>query len=315
MQYWPHRRAQKRLPRLRNAPKVKEPVLCNMVAYKVGMTHLAYVDDSEGPAKNQEAVRAVTVLEVPRMEVYGIRFYGTDEISNYKVARGELYNKALAQKLNVKKLANDESKLESMKAKAKEFTDITALVVAYPEEVSVGQHHPVRFETTLGGKDSAEKFELASKVLGKEIKATDIFKPGEFVDVSGVTTGKGWAGVIKRFHVKRNRRKATNKVRHGGPLGSYGDSRIFYTVPRAGQMGFNYRTEHNKRILKIGAKADAVTINKGSGFKNYGVVKNDFIIVHGSVGGPSKRMVRLRKSIRDRNIKGIKEPKITYIAK
>lgn len=315
LQYWPHRRARKRLARLRSNPDMKEPTISNLVAYKVGMTHVAMTDDSESPSKNQEVARAVTVLEIPKTEVYGLRFYGVDGISNYKIIKTELYNKAAAQRLNIKKLQNDESKLDAMKGKIKEFSDVRILAAAYPKETSAEQHHPMRFEAAIGGKSIEEKFDAASKLLGKEVRITDVFKPGEFIDVSTVTKGKGWQGPIKRFGVKRKVHKATGKIRTGGPLGSMGLGKVFYTVPRAGQLGFNYRTEHNKRILKLGKSTDAEAINKPGGFVNYGVVRNDYVVVDGSVGGPAKRLVRIRKSIRERNAKGIKEPKVSYIAK
>ena len=315
MMYWPRRRASKRLARLRNSPKVKEQVLCNLVAFKVGMTHLTFIGDNEGPSKNAEIATACTVLEVPRMEVYGARFYSPNQFNNYQEARTEIYNKALAQKLNLKKITNDETKLEAMKAKLKDFNDIRALVVAYPKGLAAEQHHPVRFESAIGGNTIEEKFDFVSKTLGKEVKALESFKPGEYVDVMSISKGKGWQGPIKRFHVKRNVHKATEKIRHGGPLGAFGSGKIFYTVPRAGQLGFNYRTEHNKRILKLGSKNDAEQVNKKSGFPNYGLVRNDYVVVAGSVAGPAKRMVRIRKSIRHRNQAGIKEPKIIYIAK
>ncbi len=286
-----------------------------MVAYKVGMTHLTMIDDTESPSKNAEVAKACTVLEVPRMEVYGVRFYTANSLNNYQEAKTEIYNKAIAQKLNIKKVKHDESKLEGMKPKLAEFTNITALIVAHPKGLASEQHHVVRFESPIGGKTNEEKFEFISKLLGKEIKIADIFKPGEYVDVTSISKGKGWQGPIKRFHVKRNAHKGTGKIRHGGPLGAFGSGKVFYTVPRAGQLGFNYRTEHNKRILKLGKQTEAEQINKSSGFENYGIVRNDYVVISGSLPGPAKRLVRLRKSIRHRNETGIKEPKVVYIAK
>ncbi len=316
LQYWPHRRAQRRLPRARANPKIKEQTMASLVAFKVGMTHLMMVDDSDSPSKNQEISRACTLLEVPRMEVYGIRLYGKDPLTHYKTTKTEVLNKSVAQKLNIKKIQHDESKLDSFKQRIGDYTDAAALVVAYPKDLKgAEQNHPVKFESAVGGNTVQEKFDFVTKFLGKEIKATDVFKPGEYVDVMAITKGKGWAGPIKRFGVKRNFHKATNKIRHGGPLGAFGSGKVFYSIPRAGQMGFNYRTEHNKRLLKLGAKADADKVNVSGGYLNYGLISNDYIVVDGSVGGPAKRMVRLRKSIRNRNLKGVKEPKIQYISK
>ncbi len=232
LQYWQKRRASRRLPRLRSAPKIAEQSLSDIIAYKVGMSHLAIV---------------------------------------------------------------------------------RALVVAYPKSVGMGKH-VVRFESHVGGKSVQEKFDFAASLLGKEVTAQQFFKNGEYVDVSSITKGKGWQGPIKRFGTARLSHKATQKVRHIGTLGPFKPPKVLFTVPQAGQLGFNYRTEHNKMILKIGSRSEAAQINKPGGFTNYGLVSSDFIIVDGSVPGPAKRIVRIRKSIRMSNT-NIKEPKVTFIAK
>lgn len=311
MQYWKHRRAQKRLPRVRSAPRVKEPTALNLVAYKVGMAHVAMIDDSEAPSKNLEISSSCTILEVPQIEMYGVRFY-TKDIHGYRQAALEFHNKELAKKLKQKTTKNDEMKMESIKAKLKDFDDITALLVAYPRGLSAGQHHNLKFESGIGGSIE-EKFDFASARLGKELKVSEAFKNGEYVDVTSITKGKGWAGPIKRFGVARLYHKATNKIRHVGTHGAFTPGKVLFTVPQAGQLGFNYRTETNKRILKIGTASEATKINPKSGFTNYGNVRNDYIIIKGSVGGPSKRLVRIRKS-GTRNSRGIKEPKIDYIS-
>jgi large subunit ribosomal protein L3 len=314
LQYWPHRRAGRRLARLRRHPKAAEPVM-NIVAFKAGMTHVMMVDDSTSPSKNMEVMRSCTILEIPRMEVYGIRLYAKDPVANYSKAVTEIINKPAAAKLKIKTIKNDESKLGAFKDKAKDYSSISALIASYPKEINAEQNHPLRFESPVGGKTIEESFDNAAKLLGKEIKASDFFKAGEFIDVSSVSTGKGWASAIKRHNATRQYRKATGRIRHVGPLGSFGDANIRFTVPRAGQMGYNYRTEHNKRILKIGTKADVDSVNTNGGFKNYGPISGDFIMLDGSVPGTTKRVVRVRKSIRERNIMGIKEPKIIQVAK
>jgi LSU ribosomal protein L3P len=48
------------------------------------------------------------------------------------------------------------------------------------------------------------------------------------------------------------------------------------------------------------------------GFLNYGIVKNEFIIVDGSIPGPAKRLVRIRKALRAKAKE--QEPKLTYIS-
>ena len=313
MQYWHRRRAKRHLARLRSAPAyIKEPGISSIVAFKVGMTHALVSDDTESPTKGMEVSRACTLLEVPSTEVYGIRLYSNDPNTLYRNTSLEVMNSNSAKRLHIKTVKNDETKVESIRLKLKEFTDATALLASYPKGMSVGQHHPTRYEAHVGGKTIEEKFDFLSGILGKELKVIDVFKNGEYVDVTAVTKGKGWAGPIKRFGIARQFHKNTGHARHVGTLGPFTPAKVFYTVPQAGQLGFGYRTEHNKRILKMGVRGDGA-ITPSSGFANYGVVRNDYMIVNGSVPGPAKMLVRVRKSIRDRNARGIKEPKISYI--
>jgi large subunit ribosomal protein L3 len=308
LQYWQKRRAYRRLPRVRNYfSDSKEPSIVGIVGYKAGMTHATVAI-----AGKQEEARACTIIEVPRIEAYGIRLYKKERGTGYKKILKEFHDKNSAQRAGVKK--SDDYNAESAKALLSETVDVSVLMAAYPKGMATGQHHPDRFESHISGKDIAKKFELANGILGKEIKPGDIFKEGEHTDIITITKGKGWAGVIKRFGVARLNHKATQKIRHVGVLGSFGIGRVLYSVPQSGQLGFNYRTEQNKRILKIGRKEDVESINPKSGFINYGKVKSDFIIIDGSVGGPAKRLVRIRKSITNVDSKGIKEAKVTYIA-
>jgi large subunit ribosomal protein L3 len=312
LQYWHRRRAAKPLPRVRSAPQSSEVTISDIVAYKAGMTHLLITGD-EGRFKNTEVSRACTILEVPRTEVYGIRMYSTDPSTLYKKAYTEIYNKQSAAKLGIKNVKATEDKLESLKSDQK-ISDISLLIAVYPGETSHVQNHPSRYEARLSGKGVKEKLEFAVKVLGQELKPGSVFKNGQYVDVFAVSKGKGWQGPVKRFGISRNLHKATGKSRHVGTLGPMGLAEVLYTVPRAGQMGYHYRFDHNKRLLKIGAKEDTDSINVNGGFKNYGVVRGDYLIIDGSVPGPAKRMVRVRQSLSYINSTP-KEPKITYISK
>jgi len=309
LEFWPHRRAIKQMPRVRSWPKVAEPSLFGLVAFKVGMTHISLTDDSESPSKGTEVTRAVTVLEVPKMFVYGIRFYKKD---NYKEPSMDLYSKELSAKVGIKESKNTLEKLEIEKKDLSRFTDVSILLFTDPSNLGFGIKKIMRFEMPVGGDTVAKKLETAEKYIGKEIKVGDILKDGEYIDVTSISKGKGWAGVIKRFGVARQMRKATQKVRHVGVLGPWHPPKVMYTVPHSGHMGYNYRTEINKRVIKIGSPAEAKSINAKGGFINYGIVKNDFIVVDGSVPGPAKRLVRIRKALRSN--KEVKTPKITYIS-
>ena len=313
-QYWPHRRAVKRLPRLRPKPHFGDiSKVSNIVGFKVGMTSMTVIDDSESLSKQQEIERACTVVEIPDMEVYGIRLYKKDKLTSYQKASTEIHSRSIAEKLKMKKIKNDESKINSIKEHISDYTDASALIVAYPSTTATDQKHVMRFESHIRGKSISEKFEFLSSQLGKPITADHVFKNGEYIDVVSISVGKGWAGVIKRYGVARLPHKSSQKIRHVGTLGDYGTGRVLYSVPQAGQMGFNYRTEKNKRILKMGSKANISDINKKGGFTNYGNLKNNYIVIDGSIPGPSKRLVRLRESNGRLNKRGIKEPKIISI--
>ncbi len=307
LQYWKGKRARSRLPRIRNNSKHPKTGLSNIIGFKVGMTTTMMIDDSEAVTKGAEVSQPATVLEIPKMEVYGIRAFKEQSGTHYRVSAYEIYDVPLSERLKIKQ--KKPRTIEELKSD-KQISDISALVVAYPSSTSIGQKRRVRFESAISGKTYEEKVKFAESIIGKEVKGQEVFEEGEYIDTVSISKGKGWQGVIRRGGVRRNNHKSTQKIRHGGPLGAFTPGKVFYTIPRAGQLGFNYRTEQNKRILRISTGQHAGEINKKSGFKNYGNIKGDFIVLHGSVVGPAKRLVRIKKAIRNSNTKIIK-PKLT----
>lgn len=279
---------------------VEEKRLLGFPGYKAGMAHAAFIDQTESPSKGQEIIGAVTVVEVPPMVVYGARCYdGTNSIGDILTE-----DEKIRKLLGIKEKKKKEIKEDNVK-------DVRLLVYAQPGKTGTGKKHIESMEIGCGGKDAKEKLELAKSFLGKELKVSDVFKPGEFVDVVAVTKGKGLNGPVKRFGTALQRRKATNKRRHVGCLGPFRPGYVMYTAPQAGQMGYHKRTELNKEILKIGNNVDE--INPSSGFNNYGFVKNDYVVLKGSVPGPVKRMVKLRFAVRKTG--AVKEPQLSYVSK
>ena len=308
LEYWPHRRAKRILPRVRSYPQTAEPSFVSIAAFKAGMTHIAMIDDTSSPSKGTEVIKPVTVLEMPKVFIYGIRFYSKGYV--YDMTAGEAYDAGLAKNVGIQK---SKSTLEELKKKAGECNDVTALAYLDPSGLGFGNKKRIRFEMPVGAGSVEEKIKFIEAHLGKDLKATDVLKQGEYVDISSISKGKGWAGVIKRFGVAKQYRKATNKVRHVGTLGPWHPAKVMFGVPHSGHMGFNYRTELNKRLVKIGTAAEIVGVNTKGGFLNYGNIKNDFLIIEGSVPGPAKRLVRIRKSIRKKQ-KEVKSPQINYIS-
>jgi large subunit ribosomal protein L3 len=110
---------------------------------------------------------------------------------------------------------------------------------------------------------------------GSELKV-DMFTPGQKVDVSGVTIGKGYAGVIKRYHFSSNRASHGNSISHNSP-GSIGmaqdPGRVFPGKRMSGHLGNVSRTIQLLEIARVDAERSLIMV-KGSvpGAKNSAVV-------------------------------------------
>lgn len=96
--------------------------------------------------------------------------------------------------------------------------------------------------------------EQAAGLAPGAVVGPDIFKVGQKVDVTGVTLGKGFAGVIKRHRFSSNRATHGNSVSHNRP-GSTGQNqdpgRVFPGKRMAGHMGDAQRTTQNLEIVRI----------------------------------------------------------------
>lgn len=105
--------------------------------------------------------------------------------------------------------------------------------------------------------DSLEGF-----ALGGEIKA-DYFTPGQYVDVSGVTKGKGFAGVIKRHRFAAQDATHGNSLSHRAP-GSIGQrqspGKVFKGKKMAGQLGNVNRTVMTQPVVKVEAERNLLLV-------------------------------------------------------
>jgi len=116
--------------------------------------------------------------------------------------------------------------------------------------------------------------------LGQEVRV-DIFKPGDYVDITGTSKGKGFAGVIKR-HGFSGGRATHGSMFHRAP-GSIGasaePSRVFKGKKLPGQMGCEKNTVQNMQILIVRPDDNA-------------------ILVKGSIPGGKKGVVLIRQAIK-----------------
>ena len=117
------------------------------------------------------------------------------------------------------------------------------------------------------------RFEVGHrKSLGETI-TVDVFMEGEFVDVSGISKGKGFQGVVKRHHfngVGQATHGQHNRLRKPGSIGACAyPSRVFKGLRMGGQMGNKHVKAINLQIVKIVPEKNLLVV-KGSvpGAKN-----------------------------------------------
>ncbi len=304
----PRKRARSEICRIKREEIAAGREIQGFAGYKAGMTHLTLTDDiPHSLTKGMEIAVPATVIETPAIRVEGFRLYKNTRYGKQAVT--EVW--AGEETGNGGNLGEIE---EIIKSNASEL-DLSMSMIAstLPDAVSgVPKKKHEIMEIKMSGVVEKD-LEYAKEVFGKEIKAKDVFKEGDFVDVTAVTRGKGTQGPVKRWGITIQNAKAqrSGKGRHVGSIGGWRPRRVRWRVPQLGQTGYQQRTEYNKRILKIGENGEEIT-PKG-GFLKYGIVRNDYILLKGSVPGPKKRLVRISHAIRTHPRSGV--PEIVYISK
>ena len=100
--------------------------------------------------------------------------------------------------------------------------------------------------------------------VGDELKASDIFKAGDVVAVTGISKGKGFAGVVKRHHFHGGPRTHGQSDRERAP-GSIGQTttpgRVYRGKRMAGRMGGEQATVKNLHIISVNAESGEVEIS------------------------------------------------------
>jgi large subunit ribosomal protein L3 len=310
----PRARAKSIESRLRNWPQAEEkPSLSGFAGFKAGMIHVLTIDDREKtPNFGKHFLNPSTVLVTPPVKIIGIRAYYEDYYGKHVLF--DVYSKDplkyLPRKFTIKA---DEEKLVNSESKLDKAMSVVAVVAVMPRDANLSQKKPFVFEIPVTGKDVKSRFDYLKSILGKEIRVSDVFQVGQFIDVSAITRGKGVEGPITRFGVKRKQHKSRKSVRAVGTLGPISPAVVMYTVPRQGQRGFHQRVEYNKRILMISnTEKRTELVNPNGGFKHFGLVKGDYMVLKGSVAGVPKRLVKMRQPIRSFQ-KKILEPKILEV--
>lgn len=124
--------------------------------------------------------------------------------------------------------------------------------------------------------DSIDKYEV-----GQEIKVTDMFESGDKVDVSGISKGKGFQGVIRRFGTSRG--PETHGSMYHRRVGSMGagtsPGRVFKGKHEPGHMGLDKVTVQNLSVVRVDGE-------------------RDLLLVKGAVPGPKGALVTVREAVK-----------------
>ena len=141
----------------------------------------------------------------------------------------------------------------------------------------------------VAAKKNLKEFKLegaAGMNVGDEVKA-DTFAAGDMIDVTGITKGHGYQGVIKRHGAHRiDMTHGGGPVhRHAGSMGaSSHQSRIFPGKIGAGQMGNEQVTIENLEVVKVDAELN-------------------MIVIKGAVPGPKGGLVYIRNTVKNNKLK------------
>lgn len=121
--------------------------------------------------------------------------------------------------------------------------------------------------------------ELAGYEVGQEVKV-DIFAEGEFVDVTGISKGKGFQGVIKRWGQSRGPMSHGSRYhRRPGSMGSIQANRVPKGKRLPGHMGNETVTIQNLEVVRVDAERNV-------------------LLIKGSIPGPKNSVVKIKQAVK-----------------
>lgn len=103
--------------------------------------------------------------------------------------------------------------------------------------------------------------DVSGLTIGQEIKA-DIFKAGDYVDVCGISKGKGYAGVIKRhnFGMQPRTRGQSDRMRARGSSGAQGPQKLLKGLRMSGHLGQEYVTIQKLLVVNVDAEKNVLLV-------------------------------------------------------
>lgn len=140
---------------------------------------------------------------------------------------------------------------------------------------------PKRFVRELRAPaDYVAKFEI-----GQKMGIDQVFDVGQFVDAQGVTRGRGFSGVVRRWSMAGGvQTHGTHEYRrHGGSIGTnMTPGRTLPGLKMAGQYGNETVTAHNLKVARL-------------------MVEDDLVLIEGAVPGPRNQLVIVRGAVKKKN--------------
>ena len=143
-------------------------------------------------------------------------------------------------------------------------------------QVTFGERKPSRVNKPMAGHFSKAKVMAGRGLREFRVEASDIeaiqegaeigveqFEAGQFVDVTGISKGKGFAGTIKRHNFRGQDRSHGNSLSHRVP-GSIGQNqtpgRVFKGKKMAGHMGNSRVTMQNLQVVRVDADRHLILV-------------------------------------------------------
>ncbi len=278
------------------------------------MTHAFIVDyRKRSTTAGQEVSVPVTVVEVPPLRIVGARLYARNPYGMRVVS--EVWGSPLAEELGRRIPTHPSSPSAALEAFATTNAHEVRLIAHTQPQLITGTSSktPRIFELRVSGEKFEERRAFALEQLGRELAADQLTKEGEFVDVLGVTKGFGFQGHTQRWGVKLQPRKNSKHRRMIGTLGPHNPSFVTYRIPQAGQQGYHRRTQFNMRVLKVVRDPRADPITPAGGFPHYGEVRSACLVLHGSLPGPAKRLLRFRTPMRS-HVSSVEKVDLRYFS-
>lgn len=175
--------------------------------------------------------------------------------------------------------------------KTKDKNGYQAIQVGFLEKKSKSANKPEQGHTKASqatGFYHYQEFRIADDgsldglTVGK-VLSPEFVKPGDLVDLTAVSKGKGYQGGVKRYHMAGGYKSHGASLSHRqlGSIGNRADpAKCFKNKKMAGQMGNEKVTVQNVRVVRVD-------------------LENQLLLVHGSVPGPRSGIVTIRRTVKN----------------